>query len=285
MLSFFGRDFLMGFKTILIGLLLAPVMQEPPAQKPAPPTPPPYVERSQKQFSFYPGGKLEISAGVPGDVKVIGWERASVMMETEKIISNLPEDKAKVLSDQYPIHLRWNQTSVIVTTSGPLQSSATMEINVTLYVPKIRTDVNVKMIQGDFHISVLNGWVEASLLAGSIEVKSVSGYFSLTTQKGDVAIELAGKRWNGHSLTAATRQGNIDLKLPVDYSAALQLETHNGELSIQYPEQLVEGEKVPLQATTLKAGHSLRAAVGDGGAPINLLTFAGNVHLSARDLP
>jgi hypothetical protein len=272
----------MGFHIILIGFLLAQAVQEPAAQKPAPP---PYVERMQKQFSFYPGGKLEIFASVPGDIKVIGWQRASAMVETEKIIFNLPEDQAKILSDQYPVHVRWNQTSATIRTSGPLQSPATMEVNVTIYVPKIRTDVNVKMLQGDFAIGVINGWVEATLTEGSIEAKSLSGYFSGTTQKGDVIVELAGKRWDGHSFTAVTRQGNIELRLPVNYSAALQLETRNGELSIEYPQQLVEGELVPLQAAARKSGHSLKAAVGDGGSPINLQTFVGNVRMTTKVLP
>jgi hypothetical protein len=61
----------------LIGLL---IMQAPAAQKSAAPAPSPYVERIEKQFSFYPGGKLEISTAVPGNIRVVGWERASVMM-------------------------------------------------------------------------------------------------------------------------------------------------------------------------------------------------------------
>jgi len=268
--------------SILIGFLLAYLMQQPAVQQPAPP---PYVERMQRQFSFYPGGKLEISAAVPGNIKVIGWQRPSVMVEWEKIIFNLTEDQAKILSDQYPVHVRWTQTAATILTSGPPRSPSTMEVNVTVYVPKIRTDVNVKMLQGDFAIGVINGWMEATLTEGSIEAKSLSGYFSGTTQKGDVLVEMAGKRWEGHSFTALTRQGNIDLTLPVDYSAAIQLETRDGELSIQYPEQLVEGEQVPLQATARKSGYSLKAAVGDGGSPINLQTFVGNVRLTTKEAP
>ena len=145
--------------------------------------------------------------------------------------------------------------------------------------------MSVKMLQGDFAIGAVTGWVEATLTEGSVEAKSMSGYFSATTRKGDLVVEMSGKRWEGHSLTAVTRQGNVDLRLPMDYSAALQLETRDGDLSIQYPEQLVEGEQIPLQATTRKSGHSLKAAVGDGGSPISLLTFAGTVRLTAKDTP
>ena len=269
----------MSFLSMLLGILLAQTTQGAGSQNP--PVPAPYVDHVRKEFSFYPGGKLDIVATVPGNIRVIGWQRASVLLEAEKVVFRLAPEQAKQVSDQYPVSVRWTQTLATIRTSGPTDPSA-MEVNVTLYVPKLKTDVNVKMLQGDFGIDTLNGWVEASLGEGSIEAKTLSGYFSAVTQKGNVIIELSGKRWDGHSLTAVTRQGNIELTLPEDYSAAVQLETRDGELAIQYPEQLVEGESVPLQAASKKSGHFLKATIGSGGSPINLQTFAGNVRLTSK---
>ncbi len=275
----------MRFSLVLIGILLAQTAQEKAPQKPDAPAPPPYVERIQKEFGFMPGGRLEVTAAAPGSIKVVGWQRSSVMMEAEKVIFYLAPDRAKMLSDQYPVSVRWNQTAAAIRTSGPPQAAATMEVNVTLYVPKIKTDLKIQMLQGDFAIGDINGWVEATLAEGSVEARSMSGYFSSTSQKGNVTVEMSGKRWEGHSLTAVTRQGNIELRLPEDYSAAVQLETRDGDLSIDYPEQLVEGESVPLQATSKRSGHSLKATVGSGGAPVNLQTFSGTVRLTAKTVP
>jgi DUF4097 and DUF4098 domain-containing protein YvlB len=74
----------------------------------------------------------------------------------------------------------------------------------------------------------------------------------------------------------------VDLLLPVDYSAALFLETRNGNIQIDYPEQKVEGESVPLTVATKKKARSLTAKVGEGGAPVKLLTMTGNVNLRAK---
>jgi hypothetical protein len=56
-------------------------------------------------------------------------------------------------------------------------------------------------------------------------------------------------------------------------------------LAIDYPEQLVDGESVPLTAVATKKGRSLSATVGDGGAPLKLMTMAGDVRLEAKTEP
>jgi hypothetical protein len=275
----------MGTWIFLIGFAFAAAQQSKTLPPPAAPPPPPYVEQNEKQFSFYPGGKIEITATVPGNVKVIGWQRSSIRVEIEKIIFNLAVDKAQELSAAFPVQVRWTQISATVTAAGPPKAAATMEVNLTIYVPKTKTDVKVKMLQGDLGIGQINGWVEANLTEGSVEAKSLSGYFSAITKRGDVLAELAGKYWEGHSFTAVTHQGAVELHLPLHFSAALQMETRNGALKIDYPAQEIDGQDTPLTAVAHKGGHSLKATVGDGGPPLSLLTYAGDISLLAKTLP
>jgi hypothetical protein len=242
----------------------------------------PYVERDQRQFSFYPGGKLEIVTGVPGSVKITGWGRSSVMLQQERVIYHLAPDQARLLASQYPVQLRYNQTTATIHTNGPPQAAAVMEINLTIYVPKEKTDVKAEVQRGDFAIGAVNGWIEATLNEGNLEAKSLSGYFSGLTKRGDISAEMTGPRWSGHEFSAVTQNGSVDLLLPVDYSAALFLETRNGNIQIDYPEQKVEGESVPLTVATKKKARSLTAKVGEGGAPVKLLTMTGNVNLRAK---
>ncbi len=255
--------------------------QQAPARVPTP-SGPPYVERDQRQFSFYPGGKLEIVTGVPGNVKVIGWGRSAVLLQVERIIYHLEPELARSLAAQYPLQLHWTQTSGTIRTNGPPQSAATMEMNLTLYVPKEKTDIKAQILQGDLVIGAINGWVEANLTEGSIEAKSLSGYFSAVTKRGDINAEMAGKRWSGYSFSAVTQKGSVSLTLPADYSATLMLETHDGLMQIQYPEQMVDGESVPLYVATKKNARSLTGKVGEGGAAVKLTTMSGNVTLSAK---
>jgi DUF4097 and DUF4098 domain-containing protein YvlB len=259
-------------------LAVAAVGQTPPDQDNPPPTSP-YVERIQRQFNFYPGGKIQVTGGIPGNIKIIGWGRASVQLDVEKIIYHLSEEQAKILSSQFPLQVRWTQTSATIRTNGPPTSLATMEANMTLYVPKDKTDLGIHILQGDLSLGNINGWIEATLGEGSIQASSLEGYFSGITQQGDLEVMMSGKHWDGLGFTAVTQNGSIRLQLPMDYSAALNLETRKGEISIQYPEQLVDGESVPLELVKQKEAQSLVATVGRGGSPLKLLTSAGDVEL------
>ena len=240
----------------------------------------PYMEREEKEFNFYPGGKIEIAAGAAGSVKIVGWQKGSVRMEAEKIIYYLPPEKAKSIIEQNPVRVKWNQTSATIRTPG--LPSSEMEVNLTIYVPQYRTDIKAKVSHGDISIDLVNGWIEATVLQGSVNAQSVSGYFSATTQRGDVQIELSGPRWTGQEFAAVTRMGSINLLLPVNYSAALQLETHDGKISVDYPPQVVDGEPAPPNILIKENAQSMKAAVGDGGAPIKLFTYSGDVTLSKK---
>jgi len=98
-------------------------------------------------------------------------------------------------------------------------------------------------------------------------------------------VELSGRRWLGHGFTALTHQGNARLRMPEVFSAALQLETKAGNFTIDYPEQTVDGEKVPLLAAVKGTARNLNATVGEGGALIRISTVAGDIHVSRIPAP
>jgi hypothetical protein len=74
----------------------------------------------------------------------------------------------------------------------------------------------------------------------------------------------------------------IDIKLPEDFSAAIQFETRDGKISVDYPPQIVDGEPMPPDIIIRKNAQTLKASLGNGGAPIKLATYSGNITLSRR---
>jgi DUF4097 and DUF4098 domain-containing protein YvlB len=273
----------MRFYPVLFCFLLIPNLsaQEP---TPAPSSTPqkPYVEREERQFNFFPGGRVEITAGAPGSLTIIGWQKASVRMEAEKIVYYSSQEEAKALLQKLPIHVRYNQTTSSIRTAAA--AGAKVEFNLVLYVPGDKTDIKANLNQGDFSIDGVNGWVEATIATeGSIEAKSMSGYFSVTTPRGEINAEMTGNRWKGLEFAALTQNGSVTLEIPVNYSAALQLETRNGKIVVDYPPQVVDGETVPPDIVIRKTSQSLKASVGDGGAPIKLVTYAGDVRLAKKE--
>ena len=265
---------------ILATMLLAAGGQQPDALEKKGSIPQnPAVVNTEKEFAFYPGGKIEISAAAPGSVTVSGWDKASVRVEMEKIFYYVSAGQAQELEKRYATRVTYTPASAKISTTGPAKPDGTMEVNVRIFVPRERTDLNIKMIKGDLSVFSLSGWVEASLEEGNIETRDLAGYCSVLTKLGDLRVELTGKRWTGYGFTAASRRGSVDLKLPADYSAALQLETGDGTISLDYPEQIVQGESVPLPIVSRKKKRSVSAPIGSGGSPIRLATSRGNITL------
>jgi DUF4097 and DUF4098 domain-containing protein YvlB len=272
----------MRFCSFLLICLLLPTLAAQDAQPKASGVQTPYVEREERLFNFFPGGKIEISAGAPGSLKIIGWPKSSVRLEAEKIVYYLSPEQAKTEMQQSPLRVRYTQTSSSVRTAAA--PSDNLEVNLTLYVPQDKTDIKAKLRQGDFMIEGVNGWVETTIATeGSIEAKGMSGYFSAKTLRGDLRVDMAGKSWNGLEFGALTQYGSANLLLPLTYSAALQLETRDGKITVDYPPQIVEGEPTPPDILIRKNSQSLKASVGDGGAPIKLVTYSGDVNLSKKE--
>jgi DUF4097 and DUF4098 domain-containing protein YvlB len=266
---------------VLISLLLAPtLLSQDLARESAPPRQSPYVEREEREFNFFPGGKVEIFLSVPGSLKVVGWKKASVRVEAEKIVYYETEEKAKAFLKKSPVRIRHNETSTAIRVAAIPEPPAILEVNLTVYVPSEKTDVNAKIDRGEFSIDSVNGWVEATVKEGSLEAKSMAGYFSGSLLRGDILVEMSGKYWNGLELAVVTQQGSANHLLPIEYSAALQLETRNGKITVDYPTQIVEGEEAPPDIVIRKNSQSLKASVGKGGAPLRIITYSGDVALS-----
>jgi DUF4097 and DUF4098 domain-containing protein YvlB len=274
----------MRFCFLAIHCLLATALlsQETPKTSQSAPESP-YVEREERQFNFFPGGKIEILTGVPGSVKIVGWQKGSVRVEAEKIVYYETGERAKEILKKSPLRVRHNETTVTIRAMTKPEPPAIMEVNYTVYVPGQKTDINAKVDKGDLSIDGINGWIEATIGEGSLEAKSMAGYFSGSTQRGDILVDMSGIRWQGLEFAAVTQQGSATLKLPADYSAALQLETRDGKIIVNYPTRVFEGEEIPPDIVIKKKSQSLKAAVGDGGAPVRLLTYAGDISLSLKE--
>lgn len=242
----------------------------------------PQVEKSQKEFAFYPGGSLVVSAAAAGNVKVVGWEKSAVRVEVERLFFYLTSEQAQAASIRFPVSITNTPTTVRISTLGAKLPEATMAVNLLVYVPAVSTDVAIRTNKGDISVADFNGSIELTLEEGNVEARNLSGYFSAVTKRGDLQVTLSGQHWTGHSFTAATQRGNIDLRLPADYSATLQLETRDGEISIDYPPQVVSGAAVQLQVLARKKARSVNVSIGAGGTAIKLMTSAGDIRFSAK---
>jgi len=266
----------------LLFLAIFPVLHAEEIPAPGLESPPVYVSSQEKEYRFYPGGKIGISIDVPGSLKIVGWNRGSVRMEAEIKVYSLAEEKARALLEKSPVRVRYTDAASTIQVAETPELKGLLEVNMVIYAPGARTDVVAQIKKGDFTIDAVSGWVEVTVAEGNMDMTAVDGYFSVKTLKGNISLNLSGSRWNGQGFTAATREGRIDMLLPEKYSAVLQLDTRNGEITVDYPAQEVEGELIPPEVVVQKKAQQLRVRVGDGGAPMHLGTQSGDVSLKKR---
>ena len=258
------------------------VLRAQEASGPKPESPPVYTKNQEKEYKFYPGGKIGISLEAPGNLKIIGWNRGSVRMEAEIKVYSLPVEKAAALMEKSPVRVRYTDTASTIHVTEAPELKGLLEINLTVHVPAARTDLTAQIKKGDFIIDTVNGWVETTLVEGNMDITAINGYFSGKTQKGNISANMSGNRWSGQGFTAITQEGRIDLFLPEKYAAALQLDTRNGEITVDYPAQEIEGELIPPEVVVQRKTQQLRVRVGDGGAPLRLGTNSGSVSLMKK---
>ena len=242
-----------------------------------------YVEREEKQFQFYPGGKMQIVSEVPGFIRIIGWKKGTVRVQSVKTVNGLSPEAARQEIEKHPLRVRWNQTSARIEVEGTPSETVSMEYSLTVYVPGDKTDISASIIRGDIYAEKVNGWVEITSGRGNLGASSMSGYFSGSTGQGNIRADMSGKRWRGLEFGAITREGSIDLQLPEEYSAALKLETLDGKVIVEYPPRIIDGEPVPLAVGIRKKAQALDALVGAGGSPVKLVSHAGDIRLSLKE--
>ena len=266
---------------VLIFLAIFPALRAQEVSKPGLELPV-YVDSQEKEFKFYPGGRMNISMEVPGSLKITGWNRSLVRMEAEIKVHSLTEEKVRALQEKSPIRVRYTDTTSTIQVTEAPELKGLLEVNLIIQAPAARTDLTVQMKKGDFIISTVNGWVEATLTEGSMDITAIDGYFSGKTQKGNISANLSGNRWSGQGFTAVTQEGRVGLILPEKYDATLQLDARNGEITVDYPSQEVEGELIPPEVAVQKKAQQLRVRIGDGGAPLRLGTQSGDASLMKK---
>ena len=274
---------IMRFLPAILLLAYFPVLRAQEISDSSPGPPPVYTDNHVREYRFYPGGKIGISIDVPGNLKIIGWNRGSIRMEAEiKVHSPADEEKARNLLEKSPVRVRYTEATSTIQVAEAPELKGLLEVNMVVYAPGSRTDLVVQIKKGDFTIEAVSGWVEANVGEGNMELTSVDGYYSVKTLKGNIFTNLSGSRWNGQGLAAATHEGRIDLLMPEKYSALVQLDAQNGEITVDYPSQEVEGELISPEVVVKKKAQHLRVRVGDGGAPLRLGTQSGDVSLKKK---
>ncbi|MGO9316519.1 MAG: DUF4097 family beta strand repeat-containing protein [Terracidiphilus sp.] len=159
-----------------------------------------------------------------------------------------------------------------VTQSGEIFGGAHIEnIRGPLHMHTSRTDIEVAELPGDLtldsgelRINQAKGQVRVITHSKDIDLNQIYGDSYVETRNGRISVEPAG----AYSVEARNNKGDVELTLPPNASATVNVHTHNGDILTDYPIPATSGENKLATFT-----------VGSGAAKIVLDASNGDVHI------
>lgn len=223
-----------------------------------------------REQTVSPSSMMSVDARPNGGISIKGWDRSDVLVRAQVQTYAPTDDQAKDLARQINIQAAGPQVRAYGPTHDDQRS---WSVSYEIFVPS-RYSVNIETVNGGVSISDVVGNLEFKTVNGGVSLHRTGGNVQGRTTNGGVSVELAGDRWDGTGLDVTTTNGGVNLRIPRNYSAQLEAQTHNGR--IRAPE-------VPGIQTETEPGRPathISTALGVGGAPLKVTTTNGGLSVS-----
>jgi DUF4097 and DUF4098 domain-containing protein YvlB len=139
--------------------------------------------------------------------------------------------------------------------------------------------ISIENASGDSNIETMNGKIEINNLSGTISARSANGGIiahktagisSLETSNGVIDVEIDGIK---NDIDLKTGNGKINLNMPKNIDAEVELKTSLGKISVTGFES----------AKSSSFGNSFEGRFGNGGRRIRAVTSIGKIELNCKN--
>jgi len=217
-----------------------------------------------KTYPLQAGGHFALD-NVNGSVQVEGWDRQEVEVTAVKTAQNDPRDV-----DRVQIEVESEPCEVDVHTRYPDGEGAGVAVEYHIHVPNRVLLGSVHTVNGSLIVRGVDGGGELRSVNGDVEVLQSSGRFNAKTTNGNLHLVLRELGDDASPMNLETVNGSVELGLPWDARADLNMRNMNGEL---YSE-------VPVTSTVaLPGSRAFHGRLGHGGGAISLRTVNGGIRL------
>jgi Zn-dependent metalloprotease len=197
------------------------------------------------------------------------------------------EENAKKLAEQVNIKLESINNKITVEVEKPdFIKDRSVSVNLNVTVPsKTGLELNshngglkMKNIKGNIEGKTYNGGVTAKQVFGSIELETYNGNITCREISGDAEL----KTYNGrvkasYSKTAVpvcnisieTYNGGIKFTAPANFSAEVDVSTHNGSINTD----------IPITVIGRLSKNRLKGTIGEGKGKLRLQTHNGSIKI------
>lgn len=212
-----------------------------------------------------PGTAIRVDPGNNGGVSVEGWGGSDIEVHTRIHAQAETEAEAREISGAVRMVANGE-----IRADGPARDRyAQWNVSFVVYVPA-SSDLDISTRNGPLSVHGVSGRMRLEAANGLLSLHETGGDVRARTRNGPISIVLSGDRWQGAGLDAETRNGPLSVTVPEGYNAQLETGTRNGPFTSDIP------LTVTLQG---RLGSPIQTTLGNGGAPIRLITRNGPLHI------
>ena len=216
------------------------------------------------------GGTLRVDPSRNGGVAVMAWDRDSIHIVARIQTQARREDDAAAMAREIKV----TTSGGTISAAGPrdYRDNEGWSVTFVIYAPR-RSNLDLSTENGPLSVQGISGSMTLSAENGPIALHGVAGDVRARVRNGPLTVTLAGTKWEGAGLDAEATNGPALLSIPAGYSARLETGTVNGPMSVDFP------ITVTLQG---RLTQRLNTTLGDGGAPVRVVTTNGPMVIRRR---
>ncbi|GBD88814.1 hypothetical protein BMS3Abin03_02756 [bacterium BMS3Abin03] len=227
---------------------------------------------SEKSFPISPGKTLIVNvAGT--DVSINRWNKPEVYIKVlgnenakEKLDINYRNDDSSVelsIKMKHSFFNWFNGISLAVEIKVPEK----FNVNVSTSGGDITlTDVSgehqLETSGGDINCRGFTGNLKVSTSGGDVSLKGMDSQIDAGTSGGDIVLDYSGENLG---INLSTSGGDIDVKLPADFNAAMEISTSGGDVSCNLNMNNIDKNTEDEIIADLNNGGNLFSASTSGG--------------------
>lgn len=216
----------------------------------------------EREYSLAARPDLTVDTGQNGGIQVNGWDRDEIRL-IARIQASSRDGDPRALARAVEV-----RTGATVEAAGPRPGGRnSWAASFELMVPRA-TALRLRASNGGIALHDLTGDIAARTTNGGISVVGGAGRLQGETTNGGLRLDLTGRTWNGAGVDLRTTNGGVQVRVPEDYSAELEIGTVNGGMQLDIP-TTVQGRLDRTIRTRLGAGGPLiRATTTNGGVVV-----------------
>jgi len=246
----------------------------------------PRVKYTRQVNLTIPAGQAELFTAKThnGKITIKGSETTDCTLTATIIAKAYTEENAKKIAEQVKIDLVPEGNSINVRIEKPDISQISVSLDANL---PAGMNLSLGTHNGSIHCSNITGWVKAdshngnititdtsagakvSTHNGNIDYKGISADLKFESHNGNIDIQCKGQSAKPCEIIAETHNGNIDFAAPENFSASVDVSTHNGSIRTD----------LPLTATGKNNKKTIKGVIGSGRDKLHLQTHNGSIKI------